>query len=260
LGKAWLKDSPSAEADERHEKVLKASEVMTAADLVNKNMSHDLQVAWWLASVVTHLRFNRWCQGVYLETEFIAHEKQRIDAFLNIRLNLHSPRTDLRKFWIDSDGQGEGDVSVRLALEMDNDTESPLIIYLKGNAYATLTHNGVYQWLFNGPVVPVFIVPTVARKEVVMREFAAIWPGNWGICATTADADDRGAGALWGLYHRMNKIGEGEMPEVLRPLTLLELNEDRTIRIRPAISAEHWRRGAIFPPRNKSDDGEKKKP
>lgn len=242
-GKAWLEDN-LLEAGPRHYRVLKARD-LSEQGLPERTMSHDMQVAWWLTSAVTALKHNKWCHGVYLETEFIVNDDQRIDAYLDIRFNLDYPRPDLNQFWHNEEPPKPGDRVVRLALEMDNDTEAPNIIHLKGYTYSQLTYNAVYSFLFNGPVIPVFIVPTVARKALVMREFASVWPGNWGICATSADCSDATGGTLWGLYHRMNELPTGTLPEVMRPLTLLERTADNTVSFQPAITARQWMSGKI---------------
>lgn len=251
-GKAWLIERELAgddgvEADERHARVLKARD-LARRPLPSRTMSHDMQVAWWLASALTALKYNRWCRSVYVETEFTVTEDQRIDAYLDIRLNLNAPRTDIRTMpWNQGDLPGADDLSVKIALEIDNGTEAPRVIYLKGWAYANLTYNRVYDWLFRGPIMPVFIAPTVERKATIMHEFAQIWPLNWGICATSKRCHSPLGGTLWGVYHRMNELPLDQPPEELGPLSLLSHSPDRTVSWRPAITDAQWVLGMVNP-------------
>jgi hypothetical protein len=251
-GKAWLIERERAmddgvEADERHARVLKERDLVRRP-LPSRTMSHDMQVAWWLASALTALKYNQWCHSVYVETEFIVNEHQRIDAYLDIRFDLTTPRTTtLRMPWNQGDTPGADERSVKIALEIDNSTEAPRIIYLKGWTYANLTYNQVYDWVFRGPILPVFIAPTVERKATIMHEFAQIWPLNWGICATSKRCHDPMGGTLWGTYHRMNDLPLDTPPEELPVLTVLTHSADGTVTWRPAITAEQWVLGMVNP-------------
>jgi hypothetical protein len=169
-------------------------------------LGHDLQVAWWCASVLEGLRRLPWCHSVFCQTEFVVSERQRMDAALVARFDMRSSRLDLAQLpWLDGTPLRPGQVELRWALELDTGTEAIPVLLRKFVCYRDHHADGVYAQIFGGPVQLVLLVQTERRAGLLATEFQRAWPEGWGLVSLpqAGAADHPAHGALWGVYRQL---------------------------------------------------------
>ncbi|MBX0330070.1 replication-relaxation family protein [Oscillochloris sp. ZM17-4] len=167
-------------------------------------LGHDLQVAWWCASLLEGLRRLPWCHSVFCQCEFVVSERQRIDAMVVARFDLTTPRADMETLpWFDGTPLRPGQVERRWALELDTGTEALPVLLRKFVCYRDHHADGVYAQIFGGPLLLVLLVQTPRRAGQLATEFQAAWPDGWGLVSLPHAADHPAHGALWGQYRRL---------------------------------------------------------
>lgn len=199
-------------------------------------LAHDLTVSWWCSSILLAVRQSRICHEVFVQTEFVVSEQQRLDALVVLRLRPDHPRTRTGEIpWFDGRPCPPDAVEVRLGLEIDMGTEQLSVIANK--AAVTRSHQaaGLYTSLFGGPIRTIFIAPTRRRAAQIAAEWRTTWPETFGCVATMASCEHQNYGVLWGDY-RM--LVDGSQPAIL--LSELVEGADRRIRQHRAISQEAW--------------------
>jgi hypothetical protein len=199
-------------------------------------MAHDLQVSWWCSSVVLAARRHPHCQRIFVQVEYVVNRDQRIDAVVILRFDRSAPRPRMephRTPWFDGTPRRPGEIEIRLALEVDKGTEPLTVILGKADTYRKLTAAGVYNQLFGGPVLPVFLVPDTTRAAQIAREWRDGWPGGWGVIAVARASEHPEYGCLWGNYRTMVDA---------QPFVLLsELRQQGTqVEVAPTLTLEQW--------------------
>ena len=199
-------------------------------------MAHDLQVSWWCSSVILGARGQRFCQRIFVQVEYVVNKDQRIDAVVILRFDESAPRPRLephRTPWFDGTPRRSGEHEIRLALEVDKGTEPLTVILGKADTYRRLTAAGVYNQLFGGPILPVFLVPDRTRAAQIAREWRDGWPGGWGVITVDRASEHPTYGCLWGDYRAMSDA---------QPFGLLnELQQNGPeVQMTPAFSLEKW--------------------
>lgn len=258
-GRAFLRDEVrDIEVDERtYERVLRAR----AADRRPSKITtpHDLGAAWWVVYMVRELMWNRFCTRVFVQMEYTTIGGafgQRIDAVLVARFSKRFPRQrgEIGRSipWHDGMDRREDEDEIRLSLEWDRDTEHGLMIAAKGATYGALTYNNTYGKLLGGPVVPVFIAPSVERARKIERELSIGWPGGIAAIGTVRSARHALYGPLWGKYSALSPdtmMAHHPPDVVFYPLlTGLEVNAEHDIYFKPLFTLEEWLRGRVTPP------------
>lgn len=95
------------------------------------------------------------------------------------------------------EGERQGQTSRWYAIEIDRNTEAANIIAAKARAYREIFMSGWWKGKFQWPV-PLFVVPTESRREVVLREWERGWPGSPIMITTKPQLDQHGIdGAIW---------------------------------------------------------------
>lgn len=227
-----------AEPDRRSLEALKAREPGTRAPS-KLTMTHDLQASWWCSSLLLALRRNGFVRGIFLQVEFVVHERQRMDALFIIRLT-RTPQPVEAERWPFFDGtpRRPDELDVRLALEIDRGTEPLPVLLAKGAAYRDLHAQGTYNQAFGGPVLPVFLAPTSRRAGQIAREWRAIWPDGWGVISTPRGAVGARGGVLWGDYRSLTTA------EPFPLLTMLTQHPvTNAIQREQIFSQERWAEG-----------------
>lgn len=210
-----------------------------------RTMAHDLQVTWWCLNMLLTTARNRYCRSIYLQTEFVASARQRIDALVIVRLSPEQPRSDERHDgfpFFDGTPRGPNEVDIRLALEVDRGSEELKVLLGKIATYRDLTMARIYDENLGGPVLPVFVVQTARRAAQIATEFRAIWPSGWGVVTTPERANHPMDGVLWGNY---KALGTAEPFDLL---TALVPTERGAMTYVPTISRETWREGVVVAP------------
>ncbi len=210
-----------------------------------RTMAHDLQVAWWTINAMRSAAENRLVHTMYVQTEFIPHKTQRIDALLIFRLRLSAPRAPLPLGifpYFNGVPRRDDEIDIRLALEVDRGTEELSVLLGKCETYRDLHRTNVYNDSIGGPVLPVFIAQTPARGRQIAERFRAIWPSGWGVISTPQSANDPD-GVLWGDYRMM---GNGA-PFPL--LSRLIVGTDGHVTSSPLLTRDDWTRYTAVAPR-----------
>lgn len=185
-------------------------------------MAHDLQASWWCSSLLLALRRSGFVRSIFLQVEFVVHERQRMDALIIIRLTRSAQPIDAERWpFFDGTPCRPDELEVRLALEVDRGTEPLPILLAKGAAYRDLHVQGTYNQAFGGPVLPVFLAPTSRRAGQIAREWQAIWPDGWGVISTPRGAVSLHDGVLWGDYRSLTSADPFPLLTVLtqHPIT-----------------------------------------
>jgi hypothetical protein len=201
-----------------------------------QTLAHDLTVSWWCASILLAARQSRICHEVYLQSEFVVSEQQRLDALVVLRLRPEHPRAEAGSIpWFEGRPCPPDAVEVRLGLEVDMGTEQLSVIAGKAAVTRSQQAAGRYTQLFGGPIRTVFIAPTRRRAAQIAAEWRTTWPETFGCVATIASCEHPQHGVLWGDYRLLS---DGTQPAAL----LNELVEGSDRRVRPlrAVSLEAW--------------------
>lgn len=203
-GKAVL-EQLDAEPDAHSLAVLKARDARGRYPSPS-TLGHDLQVAWWCASMLEGLRRLPWCHSVFCQTEFVVSAQQRIDAVIVARLDLSTPRSDSDALpWFDGTPLRPGQIELRWALELDTGSEAIPVLLRKFVCYRDHHADGVYAQVFGGPVQLVLLVQSERRAGQLATEFQRAWTEGWGLVSLPQPgaADHPAHGALWGVYRRL---------------------------------------------------------
>lgn len=206
IGKQFLKNRAS-EPNADFLKLMHTHHPNNANPVNQTTIGHDLQVSWWCGSMIESLRLIPWCTSISCHTEVRSHETQRIDAVIIARFNFNHPREmDDTIPWFDGRQKYPEEVEVRWALELDNSTESDLVLLKKFLTYRQLHAHGVYHKLFGGNTIMVLIAQHAMRVATLAAEFQRAWPDGWGLASTPdrKGADASPFGVLWGTYADMN--------------------------------------------------------
>lgn len=206
IGRQFLKNQAS-EPNSDFLKLMHTHQPTNANPVNQATIGHDLQVSWWCGSMIECLRLIPWCTSIFCHTEVRSHETQRIDAVIVARFNFDHPREmDDTIPWFDGRKKHNDEVEVRWALELDNSTESDLVLLKKFLTYRQLHAEGVYHRLFGGNTILVLIAQHATRAATLAMEFQRAWPDGWGLVSTPdrKGADASPFGVLWGVYSDMN--------------------------------------------------------
>jgi hypothetical protein len=204
-------------------------------------LKHDLQASWWCASLLYEVQRSVFVRSVFVQVEYVSHERQRIDAMVVLRLSPDRRTVEPGVIpWFEGDYCRENEREVRLALEIDRGTEPLKTLLEKGVVYRDLTAQGVYSRNLGGPVLPVFVVPTMVRARQIANEWQYAWPDGWGVIAPLNQAGHPQHGVLWGTYRTMRK---GEKAAVVPLLTYLALDPQGQVTFQPVMTLEQWRVG-----------------
>jgi hypothetical protein len=207
-------------------------------------LRHDLQASWWCAAVLCDIQRSPWCHSVFVQVEFVSHERQRIDALVVLRINPTTPRPEVGTIpWFDGTPKRPDEIEVRLALEIDRGTEQLTTLLEKGICYRDLHAQGVYSTLVGGPVLPVFVVPTMRRAGQIATEWQDAWPDGWGVIAPLDRADHPEHGPLWGTYKSMRKAQSGQKTPLL---TAIQVGSGGTVTFQPVMALEQWLQGKAW--------------
>jgi hypothetical protein len=104
------------------------------------------------------------------------------------------------------EGERIGQTSRWYAIEIDRNTEAANIIAAKARAYREVSTSGWWRDKFQWPV-PLFVVPTEVRREVVLREWERGWPGSPFMITTRPQLDRHGIDApIWAAQHRSERV------------------------------------------------------
>ena len=99
------------------------------------------------------------------------------------------------------EGERIGQTSRWYAIEIDRNTEAANIIAAKARAYRAIFDSGWWRGKYQWPV-PLFVVPTEGRREVVLREWERGWPGSPIMITTKPQLDAHGIDApIWVAQH-----------------------------------------------------------
>lgn len=212
------------------------------------SLPHDIQVAWYCANILESARRSRYIRSVYIQTEYVIHERQRIDALIVLRVGRTlSPERNVNQFPLYAGSpRATDEYDIVLALEVDRNTEQLKTLVEKGETYRDLTVNGTYHTALGAPVLPVFVVPTGRRAAQIARGWRKIWPNGWGIISTPYKADDPEYGVLWGAY--LDMITSKPMS----PLTSITYTQ-HSVQFGQMLTREQWiadqvETGVIPPP------------
>jgi hypothetical protein len=195
-------------------------------------LGHDLQVAWWCASMLEGLRRIPTCQSIFCQTEFVVSERQRIDAMIVARFDRRHARPDRARVpWFDGTPLRSGQIELRWALELDTGTEALPILLKKFICYRDHHADGIYAQIFGGPLLLVVLVQTARRAGLLATEFRRAWPDGWGVISLpkTGAADHPQHGALWGDYRTLR---DSTAQALLSPLIQ---DADGTVQIGPPL-------------------------
>jgi hypothetical protein len=237
-GKALL-DTLEIEHDQRSLDGLRCRDPQERVVSPN-TIAHDLQAAWWCASLLLEVQRSPWCHSVFVQVEFTVHARQRFDALVILRLNPTTPRATVGRIpWFDGTPRRPDEVEVRLALEIDRGTEPLPILLQKAVAYRDLTASGVYHQAFGGPVLPVFLVPTARRAGQIAREWQAAWPDGWGVISLVRAADHPEHGTLWGDYRGLCDSAPTPL------LTALVQEASGRIWLQPVFTLAQWQEATV---------------
>ncbi|HEX6290239.1 MAG TPA: replication-relaxation family protein [Herpetosiphonaceae bacterium] len=172
-------------------------------------ITHDLLVASWCASVIDAARRCPLLESILCQVEYVSarhgdgRERQRFDALLVLRFH-RTPRPQTAPGWAipwyDAEPTTEQHIVRRFALEVDRGTEPLRILLGKGLTYRELTETGHYTRTLGGPVLPVFLVPPGKRAAQIAREWQDAWPGGAGVISSFEKAAHGEWGTLWGQY------------------------------------------------------------
>jgi hypothetical protein len=206
-------------------------------------LKHDLQASWWCASLLFEIKRNAFVQSVFVQVEYVSHESQRIDAMVVLRISPTRRRIDIGPIpWFDGSYRREDEHEVRIALEIDRGTEPLKTLLEKGIAYRDLTAQGVYSRNLGGPVMPVFVVPTMTRAGQIAREWQTAWEDGWGVITPLSQASHPQHGVLWGTYKSMRK---GEKGAAVPLLTGLVLDARGQVTFHPVMELDDWKQGIV---------------
>ncbi len=240
LGRDTLADA-DVEHDARSVHGLKTHD--PAVKLPQLNLTHDLAVSSWLASLIQAVRGNAFCQSMFAQVEFITTPEQRLDALVILRITPGKRREVTHEIpWYAGEPRQPGEVEVRLALEMDRDTEAVKVIGGKAKIYRDLTGTGVYTELFGGPVLPIFIAPYIERMRDIAASWTSVWPDTWGVISTLEASYQSRYGTLWGNYVRLN-----QRRTVLPLLSEIRVDSRGVVQIVRVMSLEQWEQGYAPP-------------
>lgn len=183
-----------------------------APNVPQAQLTHDLLVASWCASVIDGARRSRLLDAIYCQVEYVSartpegKEQQRIDALLALIFN-REPRERAAPLWLlpwhAGDPPAVGQRVARFALEVDRGTEPLKTLLAKGLMYRTLSERGEYRRTLGGEVLPVVLAPPGKRAGQIAREWQDAWPGGPGVISNFLKADHPQHGALWGDYYTM---------------------------------------------------------
>lgn len=173
-------------------------------------LTHDLLVASWCASVIDGARRSRLLDSVICHVEYVSardpagQAQQRMDAFVALIFN-ETPQERSAPPWMlpwhSGDPPSARQRIARYALEADRGTEPLKILLAKGLMYRTLTEGGHYQRTLGGAPLPVVLAPPGRRAAQIAREWQASWPAGHGVVSSFVKADHPQHGALWGEYY-----------------------------------------------------------
>lgn len=245
-GRAMLIERGDIEVDERHHRLLRARDLKTQP-ISPTHTPHDVQVAWFCVSTLKELARHPWCTGVHTELEHTVvpgAQGQRIDAVIVIRLNPASPRATVGRIpYFDSSPRRTDEHEIRLAIEIDRGSEPESVIRRKLRTYRDYTLRGVYDQVFGGPVLPVFIVPTRERAAIIQAANDVAWPDGPAVVSTAVSAEHPVHGVLWGTFYFLRS----EAPDVAQPFTstgllcnLTRHSERAEIDINPVTTLADW--------------------
>jgi hypothetical protein len=204
-------------------------------------LKHDLQASWWCASMLFEAQRNAFVQSVFVQVEYVSHERQRIDAMVVLRITPKRRRADIGTIpWFDGSYRRQDEIEVRLAIEIDRGTEPLKTLLEKAVTYRDLTAEGVYTRALGGSVMPVFVVPTMTRAGQIAREWQDAWEEGWGVISPLNQASHPRHGVLWGTYKSMRA---GDKGAVVPLLTSLALNAKGQVVLEPVMSLEQWQTG-----------------
>lgn len=148
-------------------------------------LGHDLELAEFMARLISDLRENPRWSGFLVEPEYAGLDWQtghlRLDAFLVLCFNSNGvPRPDRMPWelpWLDTlDEQPVGQYQVPLAIEIDRSSESLAIIKGKAQRYRDAFLAGRWR-SSSGPEYPV--AHFVVRSEERLRNVICAWSQGW---------------------------------------------------------------------------------
>ena len=89
-GKAFLADL-GVEPDRKSLEALRCRK-QTSGQQPIAIAAHDMLASWWCSSILLAVKGSRLCTDVRVQTEFVTHSQQRLDALVILRRNRARPR------------------------------------------------------------------------------------------------------------------------------------------------------------------------
>lgn len=144
--------------------------------------------------------------GVYSETEVRLGPSRvpRCDGLLLVR-RWNTPGAadegplDLSKGvpWVTRPRRAREQTERTFAVEIDRDTEPAAVIEQKAVSYREVFESGWWKGRYRFPI-PLFVVPTAHRQQVILREWQRGWPQGRVLVTTKPELDQHGVNApIW---------------------------------------------------------------
>jgi hypothetical protein len=200
-------------------------------------LAHALLVSWWCSSVLLAVQHSPICHDIFVQAEYVTHDRQRLDALVVLRLTPQQPQPQETGSipWSDGRPCPPDALEIRLGLEVDRGTEPLSVLAGKATVTQELQRAGLYHTLLGGPIRTVFLVPNRKRAAKISAEWRTVWPATWGCISTPQACEHPQYGTLWGDYRALR----GGKESVNLVSDLVE-GADGRVRARAQITLEQW--------------------